>query len=121
CKRTQGAFVSKHRTGGLRASIMSFEVTPPMKMIPALLMAVLLVLPAQAHTRASSGVDAHPVMQRGDEDPPLSVKAARITRPVVLDGVLDEPAWAEAPPISAFRQRDPVQGAEPTERTEVYI
>lgn len=92
-----------------------------MKMIPALLMAVLLVLPAQAHTRASSGVDAHPVMQRGDEDPPLSVKAARITRPVVIDGVLDEPAWAEAPPISAFRQRDPVQGAEPTERTEVYI
>jgi len=47
--------------------------------------------------------------------------AVRIhTRPVI-DGVLDEPFWAEIEPISDFVQRDPVDGGVPSERTEVRI
>lgn len=38
---------------------------------------------------------------------------------VVLDGRLDDAAWRDARFFSDFVQKDPVEGAEPTERTEV--
>jgi hypothetical protein len=38
-----------------------------------------------------------------------------------LDGRLDEEVWARIEPITAFVQRDPVEGAAPSERTEVRI
>jgi hypothetical protein len=38
-----------------------------------------------------------------------------------IDGVLDEPFWQMVPVISDFRQREPVDGAVATERTEVRI
>ena len=48
-------------------------------------------------------------------------RAVRIETPPRVDGVLDEPFWAEIPPITGFRQRDPVDGAPASERTEVRI
>ena len=39
----------------------------------------------------------------------------------VIDGVLDDVCWQNAPVISDFTQVDPVQGAAPTERTEVRV
>ncbi len=41
--------------------------------------------------------------------------------PIELDGVLDEPAWAEAEPAADFTQREPFQGEPATEKTEVRI
>jgi hypothetical protein len=41
--------------------------------------------------------------------------------PIALDGVLDEPIWSSAPGIGALVQRQPRQGAEPTERTDVTL
>ena len=38
-----------------------------------------------------------------------------------MDGVLDEPFWAAIPPVTGFKQRDPVDGAPASERTEVRI
>jgi hypothetical protein len=38
-----------------------------------------------------------------------------------LDGVLDEPAWQRATSAEGFRQKDPVEGADPSERTEVRV
>jgi len=38
-----------------------------------------------------------------------------------VDGVLDEAFWATIPPITGFLQRDPVDGAPASERTEVRI
>ena len=35
--------------------------------------------------------------------------------------MLDEPFWADIPPVTGFRQRDPVDGAPASERTEVRI
>lgn len=49
------------------------------------------------------------------------VTATRTTTPIVVDGVLDEPVWKDAQLITAFRQRDPDQGAEPRQRTEARI
>jgi hypothetical protein len=39
----------------------------------------------------------------------------------LLDGVLDDPAWALATPVSDFRQREPNEGDPATEKTEVRI
>jgi hypothetical protein len=44
----------------------------------------------------------------------------RLTSAIELDGVLDEPAWAEVPPLP-FVIHTPDFGAEPSERTEVRV
>jgi len=40
---------------------------------------------------------------------------------IVIDGVLDESPWRDAPPIGPLVQRIPVAGDRPTERTEVTL
>src|SRR5688572_3070303 len=40
---------------------------------------------------------------------------------IMLDGVLDEPAWQTAVSVGAFIQKEPVEGATPTEPTDVRI
>src|SRR5205809_7825823 len=47
----------------------------------------------------------------------LSPAASNIT----VDGVLDEPDWEAATPIGEIRQREPHQGAEASEATEVKL
>ncbi|MEO5617349.1 MAG: DUF5916 domain-containing protein [Candidatus Eisenbacteria bacterium] len=54
-----------------------------------------------------------------DSNPP--VQAARLDGPVDIDGVLDEAAWQNAPVADAFHQRDPVEWAPASHRTEVRI
>jgi hypothetical protein len=49
----------------------------------------------------------------------LSLLATRAAGPIELDGVLDEPAWREAPVARDFVQREPRQGEPATEATEV--
>lgn len=51
---------------------------------------------------------------------PVAV-AVPIDAPPAIDGVLDEPFWRTIEPITGFLQRDPVDGAPATERTEVRI
>ncbi len=51
----------------------------------------------------------------------LSVRAVRIETPPDIDGVLDEAFWDDIEPITDFKQWVPVDGGEPTERTEVRI
>ena len=41
--------------------------------------------------------------------------------PIVLDGDLSDPAWAQATPIISFLQRDPLEGAPATMRTEARV
>ncbi len=48
-------------------------------------------------------------------------RAVRIETPPRIDGVLDEPFWADIPPITGFRQREPVDGGPASEPTEVRI
>ncbi len=47
--------------------------------------------------------------------------AVRAVSPITLDGNLSESEWQSAPPIGAFLQREPTEGAAPTERTEVRV
>ena len=43
------------------------------------------------------------------------------TVPIVLDGDLSDPAWSQATPITAFVQREPLEGAPGTMRTEARV
>jgi hypothetical protein len=47
------------------------------------------------------------------------VTAVKITERIMLDGVLDEPVWQQAPIASDFFQKLPRNGSPATERTEV--
>ena len=49
------------------------------------------------------------------------IPAARASGRIVVDGTLDEAAWAAAPVFSDFVQRFPTAGAPPSERTELRV
>lgn len=49
-----------------------------------------------------------------------SVHAIHITEQISLDGILSESVWS-GPGFTEFKQRDPNQGQDPTERTEVWV
>lgn len=51
----------------------------------------------------------------------LDAVAVPLTAPVVVDGNFDEPVWRDVPPIGDFVQREPTEGAAPTERTEARV
>jgi hypothetical protein len=47
--------------------------------------------------------------------------AVRLSELVAIDGQLNEAVWTSAPAATAFKQRDPNEGAAPSERTEVRL
>ena len=53
--------------------------------------------------------------------PVRSAVVTAVTSDIVVDGLLDEPAWRNAPKIGDLVQRMPRPGAPPTERTEVTL
>ena len=50
-----------------------------------------------------------------------TVQIARTAARPVIDGALDDAAWATAARIDNFHQVNPVEYAEPSERTEIYL
>jgi uncharacterized protein DUF5916/cellulose/xylan binding protein with CBM9 domain len=56
-----------------------------------------------------------------DESGHATVRAVRLDRPLRLDGQLDEEVYARVPPVDGFIQQLPVEGAPPTEPTEVWV
>ncbi len=57
----------------------------------------------------------------GDEDRPPALQAERVEEPPVIDGRLDEPAWARARAATGFTQLRPNPGQAASQRTEVRI
>ena len=49
------------------------------------------------------------------------IQAVRAAGPIALDGVLDEPAWNDAPMAANFIQNDPREGEPATFDTEVRV
>ena len=62
-----------------------------------------------------------PEVMTRDEDGGATVRAIRLDGGLRLDGVLDEPVYETAPPITGFIQQLPDPGAPATERTEAWI
>jgi len=51
----------------------------------------------------------------------LQVQALRLNETIAVDGVLSEAVWQNGGGISQFKQRDPNENAEPTEKTIVHV
>ncbi len=60
------------------------------------------------------------VIVRGDNGR-VVVRATKLARPLVIDGVLDEPVYTETLPVSDFVQTVPNEGEPATEKTEAWI
>jgi hypothetical protein len=84
----------------------------PMKKYAMLLL--LLVLPLL--------LPAKDKQIKQDKKPPEQkvVRAIRAAEPVKIDGVLEEKVW-EGESYSDFVQSDPIDGGQPTEKTEVWV
>jgi hypothetical protein len=52
---------------------------------------------------------------------PTQVRAVRLAQPITIDGSLTEAMWQSAERVTGFLQRDPTEGAPPSESTVVYI
>ncbi len=52
---------------------------------------------------------------------PFAIEAPLAARPPVIDGVIGDDEWAGAAVVSEFTQVEPVEGAKPSERTEILI
>jgi hypothetical protein len=66
---------------------------------------------------------AGPALAQDSQAAPRTIRATPLGdgEELVLDGVLDEPAWQRAAASAGFLQRDPDNGAPVSERTEVRI
>jgi len=59
--------------------------------------------------------------QNGSTGSERVVHAVRTSSRIALDGILNDETWMSAPFESGFTQRDPMEGKEPTERTELRV
>ena len=77
------------------------------------LLAALAALAAPEMARAQAGPH--------DGHSPPTVRVARATEPVQLDGRPDEAAWDAARPVTTFTQRDPDEGRPASEASEARV
>ena len=110
---------------------MSFALTyplnpKPMRRIAAFLLLTSVIQGVQAQAQVSDvAVDVR-VKEPNEEEAietPATLTATRTSEAEAprIDGVLDEAVWASAPAITAFTQRDPIEGAAPSEATDVRV
>ncbi len=96
-----------------------YVAPPPASILNRILAGVLVVsagpLAAQQPATAVSNTSTY------HHDASPTVRAARLTGHIDIDGKLDEPAWATATPVSQFTQRDPKEGMPSSEKTEVRV
>ena len=50
-----------------------------------------------------------------------SIRMVPTDTPPVIDGRLDDAVWSHAAVVDDFHQSQPIEGADPTERTEIYL
>lgn len=83
------------------------------KFLRALALLFLVTCVARMHPLLAASVPADQLSN--------SAEATRVERAPKLDGTLDDPLWTSAAPVTEFRQREPLEGQLPTEKTEVRI
>ena len=66
--------------------------------------------PGGPESSAGSLAPALPATVTRDADGRVTVRAVRVARPIVLDGVLDEDVYRELQPIDGFIQQEPKEG-----------
>jgi hypothetical protein len=92
-------------------------------MIKYLLMGCCLVLQLNNARTTPTAATRFQSSELSDIDTTLkrpTVIAIRATNPISIDGELNEGEW-QRPGITQFTQRDPSEGAQPTQKTEVWV
>ena len=56
-----------------------------------------------------------------DSEGRVTVRAVRLTEPLVIDGLLRDPIYSQVPAIGDFVQQEPHEGEPATERTELWV
>ena len=79
------------------------------------------MIPLLAIAPAAAGQTVH--QGNGGPEVPATLEATALAADaeVRLDGEVTEDAWATATPITDFRQQEPVEGGEPSQRTEIRV
>ena len=62
-----------------------------------------------------------PAIIARDELGRVTLRATRISEPIVIDGKLDDAVYARVPSVSDFIQQEPNEGAPATEKTEAWV
>ena len=71
---------------------------------------------------STSGLEQiKPADPRGKTSGTARLRASRVTEQIMIDGVLNEPAWANADVISNFYQQEPNEGEAASEKTEIRV
>lgn len=81
---------------------------------PGVVLGLLLVAAGALGQEPPAGTAATP-----DIPPPLEVR--RLSSPITLDGVLDEPAWQQAARIDTFYETSPADNTPPPVRTVAHL
>lgn len=82
---------------------------------------LLAFLPVAAAAQSLDGAVKATRLDARNHAAAPTLRAVTAAGPLVVDGLLDEPAWAEAPAATDFTQRDPREGEPVTEPTEVRV
>ena len=83
--------------------------------------AILLAATLGAQSPQQVGVPADSALTHTDGVVPPTVTAVRADPAPVLDGLLDDPVWQRAIPVTGFRRDRPGDGLPAAERTEVRV
>jgi hypothetical protein len=85
------------------------------------LVVLLLVLPSLAIGQGNPAPATTATTPTSRSDPRPTVRAVPRQGPIVIDGRLDDAAWAAAEAITDLHQQQPDEAKAPTERTEIRI
>ncbi|PYS40188.1 MAG: hypothetical protein DMG14_11320 [Acidobacteria bacterium] len=106
--RSASAIARSRKTRSASAIARSRKNRPPLQKATIHRAALLLLL-------------LLPVLAAGQPQQQKAARAVLIDAPIHVDGLLDEPAWEQAPVLSDFLQKDPREGESATEQTEIRI
>ena len=98
----------------------------PLPAVPLILWLAGVAAPSPAFTQDASSIDGPPapvgpeVVSR-DAEGRVTIRAVRLTEPLIIDGLLRDPIYSQVPAIGDFVQQEPHEGEPATERTEIWI
>lgn len=98
----------------------SLSVAPPSAQTVAQADSLAVAPPAQTAPLAQAPPAGTPAQTPPARSVP-PVRATRLTAPVTVDGLLSEPVWQNGNAVTDFKQRDPNEGAESSQKTEVRV
>src|SRR5437667_9218520 len=99
---------------------------PFRSLLPLILWLAGVATSSPAFSQDESSIDGPPapvgpeVVAR-DAEGRVTIRAVRLTEPLVIDGLLKDPIYSQVPAIGDFVQQEPHEGEPATERTELWI